>query len=200
MWELGNGSRQRAPSKRAHHRFGLASAESVRVQLPPRATPYPKLHTKMSACCSARMLCLPVRPRLFSALLHREGLQSAVIPSFGRRARQPAQHTSPVFALSLTQSPSPCTSSLFELSQRLLPYCPYRCCTVNPLPVYDRHVFLCGLNYAVAQDSAFSPSALGPPLLHQLSGRYPLDALTAVGLFHFASRSLPPMLRMHPMQ
>lgn len=140
---MGNGSRQRP------HQKGpiLANAESIRVQLPPRATPYPKLHTKMSACCSARMLCLPARPRLFSALLHREGLQSAVIPSFGRRARQPAQHTSPVFALSLTQSPSPRTSPLFVLSQRLLPYRPYRCCTVNPLPVYDRHVFLCGLNY-----------------------------------------------------
>ena len=169
MWELGNGS-SRAPSKRAHHRFDLASAELARVQLPPWATPYPKLHTKMSACCSARMLCLPARPRLFSALLHREGLQSAVIPSFGRRARQPAQHTSPVFALSLTQSPSPRKSPLFELSQRPLPYRPYRCCTVNPLPVCDRHVFLCGLTIAVAQDSAFSPSAVGPPpLLHQLS-------------------------------
>jgi len=140
----GNGQwlTSKAPSKRAHNRFGLAKAESIRVQLPPQATPYPKLHTKMSACCSARMLCLPARPRLFSALLHREGLQSAVIPSFGRRARQPAQHTSPVFALSMTQSPSPRTSPLFVLSQRLLPYRPYRCCTVNPLPVYDRHVFL----------------------------------------------------------
>lgn len=50
------------------------------------------------------------------------------------------------------------------------PYRPYRCCTVNPLPVCDRHVFLCGLTIAVAQDSAFSPSAVGPPpLLHQLS-------------------------------
>jgi len=110
-------------------------------------TPYPKLHTKMSACCSARMLCLPARPRLFSALLHGEGLQPAVIPSFGRRARQPARHTSPVFALSLTQSPSPRTLPLFELSQRLLSYRSYRCCTLNPLPVCDRHVLLCGLNY-----------------------------------------------------
>ena len=101
----------------------------------------------MSACCSARMLCLPARPRLFSALLHREGLQSAVIPSFGRRARQPARYTSPLFALSLTQSSSPRALPLLELSQRLLPYRSYRCCTLNPLPVCDRHVFLRGLNY-----------------------------------------------------
>ena len=200
MWELGNGS-SRAPSKRAHHRFDLASAELARVQLPPWATPYPKLHTKMSACCSARMLCLPARPRLFSALLHREGLQSAVIPSFGRRARQPAQHTSPVFALSLTQSPSPRALPLFELSQRLLHYRSYRCCALNLLPVCDRHVFLCGLNYCCCTGfGLFSERSRPSTTVTPALGRYPLDALTAVGLFHFASRSLPPTLQMRPMQ
>lgn len=143
MWELGNGSRQR-PHQKGPIIDSLSPA--------PNQSASNCLHGLLYTPSCIQKCPLAAQPGCFASLFDLASfLHSCTEKDYNLQSSLPSvdvrDNLQSVFAFSLTQSPSPRTLPPFELSQRLLPYRPYRCCTLNPLPVCDRHVFLCGLNY-----------------------------------------------------